>query len=223
MKTRVPTISAAFELSLLTCALLLFSDNALAQANPKNPPRPQFHWDWHAGQELSGKDWLENARIKKAEREAIAAAITEELKSNKEEFDLDTKESLREAVMKTRVKMIDLDGDGVPEVVAQAFAGCSATGNCPFWIFRKTGKHYEPLLETHGQTFTIQKHSTLGYKDIVVSVHGSATQSGLMDYRYSDGQYVAAGCYNAEWEALEGNEVHELKGPRITPYPCSND
>jgi hypothetical protein len=222
MKTRVPTISAGFVLSLPTCALLLFSGYALAQANPKNPPRPEFHWDSHAWQELSGKDWLEKARIRKAEREAIAEAITEELKSSKEDFDLDTKENLREAVMKTRVKMIDLNGDGVPEVVAQAFAGCSATGNCPFWIFRKTGKHYEPLLETNGQTFTIQKHSTRGYKDIVVSVHGSATQSGLTDYRYSDGQYVAAGCYDAEWEVLEGNEVREWKAPRITSYPCIN-
>jgi hypothetical protein len=159
---------------------------------------------------------------RKAEREALAAAITEKLKSDKEDFDLDTEENLREAVMKTRVKMIDLDGDGVPEVVAQGFAGCSATGNCPFWIFRKVGKHYEPLLETYGQTFTIQKHSTRGYKDIVVSVHGSATQSDLTDYRYSNGEYVAAGCYDAEWEVLEGNEVRELKVPRITPTSCSN-
>jgi hypothetical protein len=222
MKTRVPTISVGFVLSLPIYALLLYSGNALAQANASNPSRHEFHWDWHAWQELSGKDWLENARIRKVEREAIAVAITEELKSNKEDFDLDTEENLREAVMKTRVKMIDLDGDGVPEVVAQAFAGCSATGNCPFWIFRKTGKHYEPLLETYGQTFTIQKHSTRGYKDIVVSVHGSATQFGLTDYHYSDGQYVAAGCYNGEWEVLEGNEVRELKVPRITPYACSN-
>jgi hypothetical protein len=222
MKTRIPTISAGSVLGLPTCALLLFSAYALAQANPKNPARPDFHWDWRASQELSGRDWLENARIRKEEREAIGAAITKELKSKKEDFDLDAVENLREAVMKTRVKMLDLDGDGVPEIVAQGFAGCSATGNCPFWIFRKAGKRYEPLLETYGQTFTIQKHTTRGYEDIVVSVHGSATQSGLTDYRYSDGQYVAVGCYDAEWEVLDGSEVRELKVPRITPYPCSN-
>jgi hypothetical protein len=169
---------------------------------------------------LGWSDWLERAKFRKADREQIAAVITQQLKANREDFDFDTEERLREAVLRTRVKMIDLNGDGVSEVVAQGFAGCSATGNCPFWIFQKTAKYYEPLLETVGQTFTIQKQSTRGYRDVVVSVHGSATQSGLTDFRYSDGKYVAVGCYNAEWEILENDEVKELKEPRITRSSC---
>jgi hypothetical protein len=43
----------------------------------------------------------------------------------------------------TRVKYVDLDGDGKPEVIAQAGgekSGCSPTGNCPLWVLRRRGE-----------------------------------------------------------------------------------
>jgi len=216
-----PIPAALPAVSVLACFFFLYSLNVVSQTKQDGPQDTRFHWDSHAWQELSWKDWLERARIRTADRGKIADVITEILKTKSQDYDLDTNEKLNEAVSRTRVKEIDLDGDGVPEIVAQGYVGCSATGNCPLWIFQRIGKSYSPLLETEGQTFTIQKHSTNGYRDIVVSFHGSATQSGLTDYRYSEGQYVAAGCYNAEWEVLEGDKVVELKVPRITPFACN--
>jgi hypothetical protein len=37
------------------------------------------------------------------------------------------------------------------------------------------------------------------------------------DYRYKDGNYHDAGCYDASWTVTEGDIVRELKEPQITP------
>jgi len=35
--------------------------------------------------------------------------------------------------------------------------------------------------------------------------------------QYRDGRYYEAGCYDANWSVLEGDTVHQLKEPRLTP------
>jgi hypothetical protein len=110
---------------------------ALAETKQAESPKHGFHWDSHAWQELRWKDSLDRARITERDRKAIAAAIQEELRPNMKDLNIDSEEKLREVALKTRVKMIDLSGDGIPEVVAQAIPDCSPTGNCSVWIFRK--------------------------------------------------------------------------------------
>ena len=112
---------------------------------------------------------------------------------------------------------LDLKSDGNPEVIAQAVLGCSPTGNCSLWIFRKTDKGYALILDSFGQTFTVQHTRTNGFADIVVAMHGSATESTLKVYRYDRGRYRRADCYEADWSVLEGDTVRELNEPRITP------
>jgi hypothetical protein len=73
------------------------------------------------------------------------------------------------------------------------------------------------LLEGEAQTFTVQASSTNGFHDIVLSMHGSYSSGGLTDYHYQDGAYKDVGCYSYEWTILEGENVRELKEPRITP------
>ena len=104
------------------------------------------------------------------------------------DLEIESETALQKAALNTRVKMIDLNGDGVPEVVAQGMVNCSPTGNCPFWVFQKTVRGYKLLVESYGQTFTVQKTSTNGFRDIVVSMHSSAKESGLTNYRYKDGK-----------------------------------
>jgi hypothetical protein len=64
---------------------------------------------------------------------------------------------------KLHKKMIDLNGDGLPEVVAQGMIGCGATGNCPFGVLRKAKQGYELILKGEAQTFTIQKSNSNGF------------------------------------------------------------
>ena len=95
---------------------------------------------------------------------------------------------------------------------------CSPTGNCPFWLFRKTKHSYKLLLYAEGiQSFTIERTRTNGFRDIVLAMHGSATESQLTLYKYANGAYHDVACYDANWTVLEGDTIRELKEPRITP------
>jgi hypothetical protein len=181
-------------------------------------PTPQrFQWNWHEWQELHAQESLRSAKIANHDKQAIAAAIAAQLRPIMSDIEIESEGQLRKAALDTRIKMIDLNDDGTPEVVSQGMVNCSPTGNCPFWVFQKTSRRYKLLVESYGQTFTIQKTSTNGFLDIVVSMHGSATQSGLTDYRYKDGSYHDFGCYSAEWTVLESDTVRELKEPLVTP------
>jgi len=121
----------------------------------------------------------------------------------------------------TRVQLVDLNGDGVPEVVAQAVGNflCSPTGNCAFWIFQKMPSGYRLILEKGAaQGFTIQPNRTNSYSDVVLNMHGSATEQGLYLYQFKQDRYQRTACYDASWTYLDENdEIQELNKPRITP------
>lgn len=170
-----------------------------------------FHWDWHDAQELSPKRSLQNAKLPENQRRAIAKAISAELNDQSQ-----SQQQLRRAALKTSIKMVDLNSDGVPEVIAQGVGedDCSPTGNCTILIFQRVHGGYKLLLTAFGQTFTIQKMSTNGFHDIVVASHGSAFDSGLTNYKYRNGSYREAGCYDARWQVPGTDTI--LKEPRIT-------
>ena len=177
-----------------------------------------FSWNWRDWQELSARESLRSSALSKQDKDAITAAIEDQLTEMMSDLEIESESQLRKAALDTRIKMIDLNGDGVPEVVAQGMADCSPTGNCSLWILQRKPEGYKVLLAAFGQTFTIQQPSTNGYRDVVVSMHGSATESGLTEYRYRGGRYREAGCYSAEWTVRENDgTIRELKEPRITP------
>ena len=177
-----------------------------------------FRWNWRDQQELTSAQSLRSARLAANDRAALASAISRQLR--RQDFGNSSKEQLRNATLDTRITMIDLNNDRIPEVIAQAVAGCSATGNCSFWIFQKDSSGYQMLLEADAiQTFTIQPTSNNGFRDIVLKMHGSATDSTLTEYQYKGGVYHEVGCYDASWTVLEDNNVRELNEPIITP--CS--
>ena len=120
----------------------------------------------------------------------------------------------------TRVKLVDLNGDGTPEIIAQGIGDvCSPTGNCPFWVFQKVASGYKVVLEKGAvQSFTVQPTRSNGYFDLVLGMHGSATEQGLYLYQFGQGRYRSIACYYANWSYLDDNgRVRELKEPRITP------
>lgn len=200
--------------STLSCILLsalLYPASVTAQRPPA------FHWDWHNSQELYARQSLRNAALPQHEKQVIAKALIVLLRPMLADQKIKSRDQLRKAALDTRVKLIDLNRDGIPEVVAQSTADCTATGNCSFWVFQKVQKKYKLLLQGYGQTFTIQKTRTHRFRDIVVSMHGSAFESGLTDYRFESGAYREGACYNASWQVLRGGVVYDLKRPLITP------
>lgn len=181
-----------------------------------------FHWDWRDWQELIAAQSLRNAKMSEPDRAAIAKAIEAQIRPDMSDLEIESEKQLAEAVLDTRVKMIDLNHDGTPEVVAQGMAGCSPTGNCSFWVFQKTTHGYKLLLNGFGQTFTVQKASTNGFRDIVVAMQDSASDSGLTLFRYK-GMYHQVACYDANWAPLENGVIHQLKEPRVTADSCDGN
>jgi len=178
-------------------------------------------WEWRHSE--YAEQTLRQAKVTNAERAAIAKAIASQVgpyTSDMQFLGIDSEQQLKDAILDTRVELVDLNGDGIREVVAQGTykEGCSPTGNCPFWIFQKSGRKYRLLASFDGiQTFQIQRTRSNGFRDIVVEQHGSATERTLRLLQYSRGSYHGVGCYYANWTVLEGDTVRELKEPLLTP------
>jgi hypothetical protein len=190
---------------------------------PATTSQNDFKWDWRRSEELSLRQSLRRAKVTKTERRALTRAIANELESQELNLDVESAEQLENFALDSRVKMVDLNGEGTPEAIVQGAGDqlCSPTGNCPFWIFQRANHSYRLILyEDSVQSFTVQRTRTAGFNDIVVAMHGSAFSSGLTLFKYGHGSYHDAGCYEASWSVLEGDEVHELKEPRI--IPCSD-
>lgn len=203
---------------------------SLVPQSDQQPVSAHFQWNWKDSRELPAEQSLRNAKIPYRQRKAIAQAIGDHLRPmclGPEKYcvavpassigEITSEVELQEAVLDTRIALIDLNDDGVPEVVAQGMLNCGATGNCPFWIFGKTKVGYDLLLDGEAQMFTVRKSRTNEFHGIVLSTHGSSSSGGLVDYHYGEGVYQEAGCYYYEWTVLENDKVRELKAPRITP------
>lgn len=183
--------------------------------------RNTFRWNVKDSQELDRRDRISQLKsLSVAQRKAILDAILRLFQPATGEENTHTRAEWLAIAADTRIKLVDLNGDGVPEVIAQADddESCSPTGNCPFWVLMKSGESYLPILAHRiAQTFTIQRSKSNGFNDIVLGMHGSATQMGLFVYRFSRGRYQECGCYNADWVRMVGDDQEELKEPDITP------
>jgi hypothetical protein len=203
-------------------ALLLISTATVAGAQQpaKSPPIP-FHWNSKDWQELGGADRVSQLKsLSSVESDRILDALVERFKPGKGEADSHNAEELRAQAAETRIKFVDLNGDGVPEVIAQASDDefCGATGNCAFWVFMRSGPACKLILSANAiQTFTIQQTKTNGFFDLVLGMHGSATEQGLFVYQFMNGRYWRGACYDANWARLVNGELQDLKAPIITP------
>jgi hypothetical protein len=196
-------------LAVLILPTLLAVACAARQPPAKRPPGLQ--WNWKESQEAKNTV-ATSVGIGPADRTMLLKALAARFKG-----DPDPKKRAEE----TRVKLIDLNDDDVAEVIAQPVddVNCSPAGNCPFWVFQRTTDGYRLLLKKAViQTFTVQPTRTSGYRDLVLGMHGSATEQTLFEYRFRDGLYRQTGCYDANWEYLGKDGVyHDLKEPRKTP------
>lgn len=179
-------------------------------------------WDWRKANELSWKQSISRIEnLAPAERQRLIVAIARQLRSLAAGLGIGSEEEMRATATQTRIKYVDLNGDGTPEVIAQAGgekSGCSPTGNCMFWVLYRRGGKYNILLEAEAQTFTVRSSRSINFFDIVLTRHGSAFESEVTVYKFNGSSYGECGCYTAQWARLgDDGEQHRLKEPQITP------
>ena len=215
----------AVKLPVITTALFLAALPLCSGQRPADVPSPsrrEFHWDPDRSQELDVKDKITRVKgLGESDRNALIGMIAAQLQRDMGDEGGSSMQQWRAAAAQTRIKLVDLNGDGVPEVIAQGVgddAGCSATGNCPIWVFIKAGIAYKVVLDASSvQTFTIQPTRTNGFSDLVLGTHGSAFVEELHWYRYNNGRYRDTACYIANWRRRVGDDYQDLKHPDVTP------
>jgi hypothetical protein len=182
-------------------------------------PKPDLHCDWHENEGLDAKYALATTKqLSSADKARPSETIAAQLRQRMNHMEIKSENSLRTLVGETRIKAIDLNGDGKAEVIAQ-FVGpqfCSPTGNCSRSVFEDTPAGYREILSTDSfQSFNIADQRTQGFRNILFSRHGSATSSELYEFRYIKGKYRRDGCYTAHWVERVGDERHEW-APKVT-------
>jgi hypothetical protein len=196
----------------------LGQDSSRLEAN-----REHFRWSPRDAQELDYRRTVRGSDgIATPEKASLIEAIAAQIRPFEADLGIGSERELLRIAGNTRVKLIDLNNDGVAEVIAQANGlkeGCGVTGNCRFWVFQKTPSGFNRLLDTrYGvQVVAVRSDRTNGFNDIVLGTHDSATRRTLFLYRYRDGQYRLGECYAADWCALCDPP---LKTPRIARTKC---
>jgi hypothetical protein len=117
---------------------------------------------------------------------------------------------------------VDLNHDGVPELVVHGQGRICGPYWCPYWIYRRTSAGYERLLDAGNvQRLEPQATASHGYRDVTAWRHGSAWDGDVALYKFDGRQYRSAKCTHYSYTYLDARDVrHELKRPRITPEPC---
>ncbi len=89
-------------------------------------------------------------------------------------------------------EQVDLNRDGKSELIVHGINEICGANNCYTWIYRKVGNSYQMLLYAGFiQQIEPQKTFTQGYRDVIGSMHSSASDSGLTLYNSC---YAARGC-----------------------------
>jgi hypothetical protein len=219
LSVKRPLIATALSLVMVVCAS---GQNPVSQESN----RGHFHWSARKAHELDYKRTIRNSQdLSPVERAALLKTVAALIRPFMADLEIGSERELRKIAEDTRIELIDLNGDGKPEVIAQAFgikAGCGATGNCPIWVFLKTENGYQLLLDTRDkegiggvELITVDETRTNGFSDLVLAADDSASEKTLLEYRYRNGQYRESACYDADWQSWTGG-MHLLKQPVIT-------
>jgi hypothetical protein len=204
----------------------------VAQTNSTpNDAAKHFRWSERTAHELAYKHTIRTANdLTSTDSKALLDAVFERLKyaasTDPEMFDDVSPRHLRKLASDTRIEFVDLNGDGTPEILAQAngLEVCGGTGNCVVWAFQRTDNGFALLLDTAKQNWvrgfevvSIRSTTTNGFRDLVLGSHGSATERTLVVYKYAKGAYRQSVCYYANW--LDVKTMGRLKSPEISPCP----
>ncbi len=117
---------------------------------------------------------------------------------------------------------VDLNGDGVPELVIRGQGRICGANNCEVWIYGRTSTGYERLLgDEIIQTVEPLRTVSHGYRDVRTWHHGSAVDSDVTVYKFDGRRYRNVACANYAYGYRDSHgEWHDSKRPRITPLEC---
>jgi hypothetical protein len=219
------------------CATILFGFAIIGMGQNSSPPetaRTHFQWSESNAHELDYNKTVRTSKeLTSAKKELLIKAIAAQIRPFKDEYGIESESELQQAVVATRIKLIDLNNDGISEVLAQAYgmrAGCGATGNCSFWVFQETPEGFTKILDTRNrdgnggiEVITISPNRTEGFNDIILGDHSNASERTLYVYRYHHGQYKESECYDAAWVSHKDGKRRELRNPEITPFTCMGE
>jgi hypothetical protein len=203
------------------------SSGALQESLREIPQHPTFRWSLRQSHELPyGINLANSKEITDLEREAVVKHVEAEVRPWTSDLEIHSEQALRKLVLRMRVKLVDLDGYGVPELVLQAFGineGCGAVGNCPVWILQKSHDVYTDLLDTpvSAELITLGPGRTSGFLDITFAARDSASEKKLHLYRVRDGKYHMSACYDANWLSNSDPTQALRRQPAITPIACA--
>lgn len=191
-----------------------------------------FYWSRRKAEEIPvHQNIARSTELTPEEKQKLGSALVAEIRPYMRDMQISSEKELLGVVARTRVKLVDLNNDGTPEVLAHAFGweeGCGSTGNCPFWVFRKTENGFKKLLDTRGpdgvggmEFFTISDKSTNGFRDIVLASSESGGERSLLVYRFRKIAYAESECYTAAYINTKGGQFRQLKVPEISRCSAS--
>lgn len=204
MSGRIFSLAAGL---LLLCAAVI-NQHALGQSGAIQ----HFRWSERLAHELSYQHTIANAReLTSPERTALLTFVLNRFKHPINSYDADTFEGIPDDQMRklaadTRIELVNLNGDGKDEIIAQGngLGPCGGTGNCIVLVLRNTPTGIQLLLDSRvgedGGSFEkirILDTVTNGLRDIALASHISASDRTIEVFRFIRGQYTRSGCYYA--------------------------
>jgi hypothetical protein len=213
--------------TLAVILILLTTLSGYAQTTANTDKKPgHFYWSASKAKDIPiGHTLAKETRLNNADKKELARIISERVKETEFADDKLSAKEFQELIWQTRIELVDLNGDGVPEILAQGYSSrmnCGATGNCEFFVFEKTLLGIELLLDTYKgdgsgvELYTVEETSTHGFKDLVLTEHESAFESTLFVYKFDGKRYKKSTCYSARWD-YQGKRGFEMrKNPVIS-------
>ena len=190
---------------------------------------PRLRWSEQLAHELDYDHTIANTgELTPTERADLLAFVLDRFNHPVTAHDADmfsgiSDDDLRRLASQTRIELIDLNGDGRNEIVAQGngLGPCGGTGNCIVLVMCETSKGIQLLLDSrageYGGGFAeilVQKTRSNGFRDITLASHVSASDRTLEVFHFVEGKYVRSVCY---YSTLMPNGFPEgLKNPKIS-------
>jgi hypothetical protein len=213
MKRIIPAL-----LLMLVASFVTAQNSTIPRAAPSH-----FRWSERQAHELDYNRTIRNSTaLTLVEKKSLIDLVVQTLKRDDKDM---TEDERFQLASETRIEFVDLNGDGRPEIIAQAngLGPCGGTGNCIFWIFQLTPNGTSVLFdstlagETIYELVTVRPWRTNGFNDIVLASHSSATARNIVWLRYANGSYRPSACYYLSWI---GDHGESLKIPDISSSPC---
>ncbi len=122
------------------------------------------------------------------------------------------------AIRDASVEAVRLGPTDENDLVVTDQSACSPTGNCSILVLRSADGRYRVVLDGIGQSFTIRPDRTEGFRNIELTMHGSATESTVKTYKFNGSRYLRSACQDVHFATLDKEgDLQELEKPLVTP------